>query len=300
MRAAACFYLQAAAPLKKKITRRTNFFMTIAASFKTIEKPARNQRRSLADLLAPLEKIAATSPNLVANHDAKFEVNGENYELPRYLFVGPKGGDTPIRVGIFAGIHGDEPEGAHAVVQFLKLLEAKPELATGYYLSIYPVCNPTGFEDGTRHSRNGKDLNREFWRNSTEPEVRLLQAELQSRSFQGLISLHTDDTSDGFYGFVSGAMLTKNLIKPALAAAEKFLPRDERPVIDGFPARNGIIRDCYDGILSAPPKVRSRPFEIILETPVAPPEYLKELAFVAALQTILLEYNKFIAYAPNL
>jgi len=77
----------------------------------------------------------------------------------------------------------------------------------------------------------------------------------------------------------------------ALAAAEKFLPRDERPVIDGFNARNGIIRDCYDGILSAPPKVRPRPFENHLETPSAPPEYLKELAFVAALQTILLEYN---------
>jgi hypothetical protein len=274
--------------------------MTIAAPLKTIAKPARNQRRSIADLLAPLEKIAANSPNLVANHDAKFEVNGENYELPRYLFVGPRGGDTPIRVGIFAGVHGDEPEGVHAIVQFIQLLEAHSELATGYYLSFYPVCNPTGFEDGTRHSRSGKDLNREFWRNSAEPEVRLLQAELQSRSFQGIISLHTDDTSDGFYGFAHGATLTKNLIAPALAAAEKFLPRDERSVIDGFAARNGIIRQNYEGILNAPPKVRPRPFEIILETPVAPPEYLKELAFVAALQTILLEYNKFIAYAPNL
>jgi protein MpaA len=274
--------------------------MTIATSPKIIVKPARNQRRSIADLLAPLEKIAATSPNLVANHEARFEIGDEAYELPRYLFVGPKGGDTPIRIGIFAAIHGDEPEGAHALVQFLKLLETRPELATGYYLSIYPVCNPTGFEDGTRFSRNGKDLNREFWKNSAEPEARLLQAELQSRSFQGIISLHTDDTSDGFYGFARGATLTKNLIEPALQAAEKFLPRDARPVIDGFPARNGVIYHAYDGILTAPPKVRPRPFEIILETPVAPPEYLKELAFVAALQTILLEYNKFIAYAPNL
>jgi len=72
----------------------------------------------------------------------------------------------------------------HAIIRFIQLLEAHPELATGYYLSFYPVCNPTGFEDGTRHSRGGKDLNREFWRNSTELEVRLLQAELQSRSFQ--------------------------------------------------------------------------------------------------------------------
>jgi murein peptide amidase A len=274
--------------------------MTIAAPFKTAARPARNQRRSIAELLAPLEQIAANSPNLVANHDAHFQVGDENYELPRYLFVGPRGGDTPIRVGIFAGIHGDEPEGTYALVQFIRLLEMNPELAAGYYLSFYPVCNPTGFEDGTRFSRNGKDLNREFWKNSTEPEARLLQAELVSRSFQGIISLHTDSSSDGFYGFARGATLTKNLIQPALAAAEKFLPRDERPVIDGFNARNGIIRDCYDGILSAPPKVRPRPFEIILETPSAPPEYLKQCALVAALQTILLEYNKFIAYAPNL
>jgi hypothetical protein len=275
--------------------------MTIAESPVKYAPPApRRQRRSISELLAPLEEIAKTSPNLVANHDARFEVDGESYVLPRYLFVGPRGGDTPIRIGIFAGIHGDEPEGVHALVQFIKLLEAKPELAAGYYLSFYPVCNPTGFEDATRHSRSGKDLNREFWKNSSAPEVRLLQAELQSRSFQGIISLHTDDTSDGFYGFVGGATLTKNLIKPALTDAEKFLPRNERPVIDGFAARNGVIFDGYEGILSAPPKVRPRPFEIILETPATPPEYLKELAFVAALQTILLEYNKFIAYAPNL
>jgi protein MpaA len=275
--------------------------MTIADNqFETNVKSATARHRSVADLLAPLAKIAAHSPNLVANYDAHFEIGGATYELPRYLFVGPKGGDTPIRVGIFAAIHGDEPEGAHAVIQFIKLLEAKPELAAGYYLSLYPVCNPTGFENGTRHSRNGKDMNREFWSNSSEPEVQLLQAELVSRSFQGIISLHTDDTSNGFYGFAGGATLTKHLIEPALQAAEKFLPRDERPIIDGFQACNGVIHDAYDGVLSAPPKVRPRPFEIILETPKAPPTYLKECAFVSALQTILDEYRKFIAYAPNL
>jgi len=275
--------------------------MTIADnSIKTAAQTPRAHRRSIGGLLAPLDKIVATSSNLVSNYEAQFESSGVRYELPRFLFIGPNGGDTPIRVGIFASIHGDEPEGAHAIVQFIKLLEARPELAAGYYLSFYPVCNPTGFEDGTRFSRSGKDLNREFWKNSSEPEVRLLQAELVSRSFQGIISLHTDDTSDGFYGVVRGATLTKHLIEPAFKTAERLLARDERPVIDGFRARNGIIYDAYDGMLSAPPKVRPRPFEIILETPSAPPAYLKEAAFVASLQTILAEYRKFIAYAPNL
>ena len=272
----------------------------IESPVKITTQTPRPQRRLLAEVLTPLDQIAAHSTNLVANHEARFDVKGETYTLPRYLFVGPRGGDTPIRVGIFAGVHGDEPEGIHALVQFVKLLEAKPDLATGYYLSFYPICNPTGFEDGTRCTRSGKDLNREFWKNSDAPEVRLLQAELQSRSFQGIIALHTDDTSSGFYGFVRGATLTKNLIEPALAAAEKFLPRDGRPVIDGFNARRGIIRDCYEGVLAAPPNLRPRPFEIILETPPAPPEYLKQLAFVSALQTILLEYRQLIAYAANL
>src|SRR5438445_13711523 len=108
-------------------------------------KPPSSSRRSLTDLLAPLGHLAANSSSLMANCGASFEVGSESYEIPRYLFVGPGGGDAPIRLGLFATIHGDEPEGAHGLIHFVKLLEARPELATGYYLSIYPVCNPTGF-----------------------------------------------------------------------------------------------------------------------------------------------------------
>jgi protein MpaA len=258
-------------------------------------------RRSLQDLvLSPLQALAENSASLIVNSGACFERDGREYELPRYLFVGPKAGDTPVRVGIFAAIHGDEPEGAHAIVRFLKLLEAKPELAEGYCLSIYPVCNPYGFEDDTRHAPGGVDLNREFWRNSGEPEVQLLEAELSSRNFQGIISLHTDETAEGFYGYARGATLTQQLLEPALQAAESLLPRDTRPFIDGFQARDGIIHDCYPGVLSAPPKSRPRPFELILETPKAAPFYLKEWALALTLKTILVQYRQFIAYAQNL
>ncbi len=278
-------------------------FETVARASGKIQAPLilqQKRRRSIADLLTPLDALAATSPSFVRQSGASFEVDGERYELPRYLFLGPKGGDAPIPIAIFAGIHGDEPEGVHAAIQFLKLLEARPDFAAGYALSVYPICNPTGFEDNTRHSRLGKDLNREFWKNSAEPEVQLLQADLISRSFQGIISLHTDDTAAGVYGIVRGATLTKHLIEPALRAAEEFLPRDSRPVIDGFKARAGVVRDCYEGVLSAPPKARPRPFEIVLETPKLPPSFPKEAALVHALASILGEYRKFISYAQNI
>jgi hypothetical protein len=112
--------------------------------------------------------------------------------------------------------------------------------------------------------------------------------------------LHVDDTSDGFYGIVGGATLTENLLKPALDAADAFLPLDTRALIDGFPAQDAIVRDSFPGVLRAPPGVRSRPFEIVLEAPKHRPAYLTEWAFVAALESILAGYRKFIAYARNI
>jgi len=132
------------------------------------------------------------------------------------------------------------------------------------------------------------------------PEVRFLETELRWRAFHGIISLRTDETSDGFYGIAGGATLTRHLIEPALRAAEEFLPRDSRSLISGFEARDGIVREQSSGALSAPPKARPRPFEIVLETPKSPPSFFKECAFVMALQSILSEYRKFIAYGANL
>ena len=220
--------------------------------------------------------------------------------MPRYVFLGAKSGEEPIRIGLFAAIHSDEPEGTYALAQLLGLLGQNPELAAGYCLFIYPICNPTGFEDNTRTSRRGRDLNREFWNNSKEPEVQLLQREIYHHAFDGLVSLHSDDTADGVYGFVRGATLTRHLLKPALDAAELILPRNRNDIIDGFTACHGVIREGYQGVLSAPPGVRPRPFEIILETPQAVSQHQQERALVAALQTILAEYQKLMAYAPNL
>ena len=257
-------------------------------------------KRSIADLLSPLDRLAQASPSLIAKPGGTFEIHGQAYELPRYVFLGANSGDEPIRIGLFAAIHGDEPEGAYALVQLIGLLGQNPEMAAGYCLFVYPICNPTGFEDNTRCSRRGRDLNREFWNNSKEPEVQLLQREIYHHAFHGIVSLHSDDTADGVYGFVRGATLTQHLLKPALDAAELILPRNRNAIIDGFAARHGIIREGYQGILSAPPGVRPHPFEVILETPQAAPQYQQERALLAAVQTILAEYQKLLAYAPNL
>jgi len=257
-------------------------------------------RRSIHRLLSPLYRLADTHPSLVVNSSDAFVYNGESYSLPRFVFFGPKGGIDPIRIGIFAGIHGDEPEGALGLVEFLTELVQNPDLAKGYQVFAYPVCNPTGYEDGTRHSRNGLDLNRQFWNSSSEPEIFFLEQELWKHSFHGIISLHSDDTSDGLYGFVHGPDTSEELLKPALHAAEKILPRNHKPVIDGFNARSGIISEGYEGILSPPPHIRPQPFEIIFETPTHAGIHLQVKALKAALHSIFEEYPLLISIAQNI
>jgi protein MpaA len=198
-------------------------------------------RRSIAELLEPLRDVRGLQADFLA-----FETDGTAYTLPRFALRGPNSRD-PIRIGIFAALHGDEPAGALALVRFMRELAEEPMRAENYVIRAYPVCNPTGYEDNTRSSRRGRDLNREFWRSSGEAEVGILEHELRTLRFNGIIQLHADDTSDGIYGFVRGATLTENLLRPALAEAGKILPRNRNPLIDGFAAQDGIIYGHYEG-----------------------------------------------------
>jgi predicted deacylase len=257
-------------------------------------------RRSIRRLLEPLDRIAESSRRLVGVSHGHFEHAGEAYSLPRYLYVGPKGGGDTLRIGIFATIHGDEPIGALALPALLQALEENPSVAEGYALFIYPVCNPTGFEDGTRHSRSGYDLNREFWTNTRQPEVKFLESEIWMQSFHGILTLHSDDTSEGLYGFVKGNVLSEHLLKPALFEAGRYLPRNHGSTIDGFDARAGIIHQGYPGMLQSIPNLPQPPFEITFETPHNAPLHRQVNALVAALKTILVENRYLQAIAQNI
>ena len=266
-----------------------------------LNKPMTAARRSIATLLAPLNELAERSEFVRAYRYGAFQVAGDRYSLPCFIFTGQGVGSAdPIRLAIFATIHGDEPEGALALAEFYRELINQPTLASGYQIYAYPLCNPTGYEDKTRHSRGGKDLNREFWRSSDEPEVIHLEDELWRYHFDGLISLHSDDTTDGIYGFIQGPDISKELLLPALWAAEKVLPRNEQRIIDGFPATRGLIQQGYAGVISAPPGVPLAPFDITFETPQAAPVHLQVQAYLAALKCILSEYRTVQSFGQNI
>ncbi|HKB91823.1 MAG TPA: succinylglutamate desuccinylase/aspartoacylase family protein [Opitutaceae bacterium] len=256
--------------------------------------------RDLRTLFGPLYELAEQSTRVLGTLAGTFTEKKKRHAIPRFLFSGPEGGQDSVKIGLFAGLHGDEPAGCTALVRLLLDLANDPELATGYDLMVYPVCNPIGYLSGKRENGRGKDLNREFWRSSIQPEIKILEAELRLHQFNGIITLHADDTCDGLYGYAHGATLNEALLKPALAVSERFLPRDSRTRIDGFEANNGIICTCFDGVLAAPPEQHPAPFDIIFETPANASLDLQVEASLSALHTILAEYRGFIAQGADL
>lgn len=250
------------------------------------DRPLR-ERRSVERLLAPLEAAAEKSPRFISKSLGHFENDGHDYSVPRYVRLGAKGGGDTIRIGIFATLRGNEPEGALALARFVDFLDNNPamEISKGYALFLYPVCNPTGFEDNTAHSRTGKNLDEEFWRESAQPEVRHLQSEIWMYAFDGIITLRSG-AGDGLYGCATGAILSQHLLGPALREAEHFIP-------------GGSAQRELRGV-RAPVGLQRPPFEIILQTPRTAPLHRQAEAFSAALRTILIEYRYLIAIAQNI
>lgn len=247
-------------------------------------------------LLSHLDFTAERSHYLVNRPLRSFQSGGREYALPRYLWRGPQGGGDTLRIGIFAGLHGNETEGALAITRLISELSRQPELSKEFALYLYPLCNPTGFEDGTAKSREGRLLSKEFWKSSSAPEIESLESEIWMQAFHGIVNLRSDSELSGIRGEASGAVLSECLLNPALQAASAYLPR-----ANAAPESASIIyKKASNGALRAVRGLTPPPFEIQLTTPSQSRLDLQVEALTAALQSILTEFRGVQAIGANI
>ena len=217
---------------------------------------------------------------------------GQSYELVKMTSRrSPSPYAVQVPICLVAGVHGDEPDGILAALEFARRFARSPELVANYVLTIYPCVNPVGYERMTRANGNGKDLNREFFRASAETEVQIIERELQAHEFTGFIGGHSDYESFGLYAYATGAVLSERLAKPALFQASGIIPINTDPVIDGHPAQYGIINEKFPGALGPLTKGATEPFDITIETPNLFSLQKRVEAQAIAFETILHEYR---------
>lgn len=183
--------------------------------------------------------------------------NGRRYPLVAVtLTTGPVNHPTRpakhqhrrLRVCLGAGIHGDEPAGVEAALQWLEALPAMGRRLPKAELVIFPCLNPSGYERNRRVNADGIDLNRQYKNPRAPVEVRAVRRlfdrladERTGWRFDLSVEFHEDVDSPGFYLYE--LIDRRRPIGPRLiAAAARRLPVNHSETIEGVDATAGIIR----------------------------------------------------------
>lgn len=193
-----------------------------------------------SSVLAPGEFLARIRALALAQ-GFRVEPYGEIDGYPLLSLTRRTPGPKP-RIYLSAGIHGDEPAGPLAL---LRLLEQ------GFFGSqavwfLCPALNPVGLSRNTRENADGIDLNRDY-RGTRSHEIQAHLLWLRSQpNFDLTLCLHEDWESVGFYLYERNPDKTAVVAEAMIQAIAQVCPIEHAGMIDGRPAREGIIRGLED------------------------------------------------------
>ena len=148
---------------------------------------------------------------------------------------------TTFQVGLFAGIHGDEPAGVETILHFLEHLDEYAELITDVDLVIFPCDNPYGYERDMRENAQGLDLNQQFHNPDAVGELRLITPVIRQIPFDLTLDFHEDVDSPAFYLWERKLSARSSIARSIIQQVSQKYPIYRQAGIEGFPNQNGVI-----------------------------------------------------------
>ena len=152
------------------------------------------------------------------NLQVPIECIGTAHSYPIHQIRLVASASKPQQVLITGGIHGDEPAGVEAVLQFL----ARDNTARlkNFSFVIIPCINPYGYVHNTRETSDDVDINRSFETDDIA-EVAIIKKALGQTQFSFAMDFHEDYDATGFYLYEGKR--DEQYIGPKLAAAAKAI-----------------------------------------------------------------------------
>ena len=173
---------------------------------------------------------------------------------PIYLLV-RRGDVGSPNILIAAGFHGEEKAGPYGILRFLQTIH--PGKLGSVNLSILPLVNPAGFDEGERMNAQGKNVDRGFCHLSVESQKTTPEGELLMVNFSkllklaknGFFSLHEDVRSEKFYAYTFNESDSPNEVPKAIVKLIDKKHFDVHP--DGkfmdLDVKDGVITNYHDG-----------------------------------------------------
>ena len=125
-----------------------------------------------------------------------YTIIGTVHTYPVYRFSLKSPAANPKNILLTGGMHGDEPAGVEAILQFLK--RDATNLQEHFSFTVIPCINPYGYVRNIRENREGIDINRSFETNDVL-EVTIVQEAIENMQFLFTIDFHEDYEAKGFY-----------------------------------------------------------------------------------------------------
>ena len=146
------------------------------------ERPVPIHRWFAREVQEPLEVLDGVSVRSLG------DVRYGPYAYPLLCVEAGERGQESVLIS--AGIHGDEPAGVHAAVDFLRALA--PIFADDFGFVVLPCVNPSGYEANTLETMAGANVNRSFGADRPAPEAEAIAVWLarERPNFRATFDLH--------------------------------------------------------------------------------------------------------------
>ncbi len=259
--------------------------------------PAAPPRRARVDaLLAPLFETAADSASLLGSRH-EVTVAGIESAIPKFMLLGQRGGEKPIRLALLAAPNQPSLDGVAALARLFLQFELNPGLAKDYALFGYPIVDAAELDLA---EASAGQFEERLARKPADGDVDYLRAEFQKWDFDGIVTLRTDPVAKGIHAEVRSAVIGREVVAPALAAAARSASLPAESIRYASPD-SGSWHSAL-GTLGAPSRGRKKsgPFEITLFAPGAASEEERIRALFLAAHEILRNYRALISHAQHL
>lgn len=196
--------------------------------------------RSYQEVIEAAQKIHRDNPVAVSEIGT---VEAGSFRYPAYKIRLKGRSESPPAVSIFmaAGIHGDEPGGVWAALEFLKRFPNLPPPYHHVEFTVLPCMNPYGYEHNTRENAQGLDLNRQFRETHPPKEVQLVREAAGNAAYSLAMEFHEDVDTPGFYLYELTQDGESSWGREIIARVASRFPINLNSEIEGLPAEGGLI-----------------------------------------------------------
>lgn len=214
-----------------------------------IAKPRVPEKKDFSSIEARLERLTGMDKLIVG----QVQYGAKNYPIYALVTVPKKLGDNRKDVLLSAGVHGDEPAGVFATLEFLEKHAA--EYKDRFRFFVFPCVNPSGFEADQLESSGGQNINRSFKKETPSAEARLVMEQLAkwNRIFAFAMDMHEippywadegfteKDNPHAAYLYETHVDKTKRIGRAMIDALPKGTEVSQWPKIYGDVADRGLV-----------------------------------------------------------